>query len=152
MKIAAIFMLALIVLSATWFLGHADLPESATFYDGPVHDTATFISKLRSAGATVEPNGHLSQEFLTVEGQLLLVNGEDIQVFEYPTSDSAAAEAARISPDGFSIGSSMVSWVSDPHFFQAGRLLAVYVGDTASTIETLENTLGKQLTMLLANS
>lgn len=109
-----------------------------------VEDQASLIEALRAADATVEPGEPIEQVFFTVKGQILKVNGEDVQVFEYESPEAMEADAAQVSPDGGSIGTSMVSWVARPHFYKAGRILALYVGDNPALIELLAGVLGPQ--------
>ncbi len=70
------------------------------------------------------------------------MNGEDVQTFEYATEADARAEAARVSPDGSTIGTTMVGWVAPPHFFLAGRVLALYVGDNQAVLGPLQAVMG----------
>ena len=85
----------------------------------------------------MESIGFIAQPFFSATGQILRVNGEDVQAFEYATEADARAEAARVSPDGFTIGTTMVSWVVTPHFFLAGSVIALYVGDNQAVLEPL---------------
>jgi hypothetical protein len=85
-------------------------------HGGPVVDYVSRIDTLRAAGATVEPNGEITQPFFTPTGQAITVNRADVQVFEYPGEALAASEAAQVAPDGGSIGTNMVSWVDVPTF------------------------------------
>ncbi len=73
-----------------------------------VTDFASLVASLNALGATVEPSGMVSQPYFSTEGKTASVNGETIQVFEYPDVESASREAALISPDGSSIGTTMV--------------------------------------------
>jgi hypothetical protein len=111
---------------------------------GAVEDQASLIERLRSAGATVEVGDPVEQIFFTVEGQIIKVNGSDVQVFEYESADTMQADAAQVAPDGGSIGTSMVTWVAAPNFYQAGRILVLYVGDDPAILELLEGALGPQ--------
>ena len=111
---------------------------------GQVSDYAGFVDALRAEGATVELGDTVSQPFFSVDGQILQVNGQDIQVFEYEDAASAEAQVELVSPDGSSVGTSMVTWVGPPHFYQAGRLIVLYVGDDATTLQILESVLGPQ--------
>jgi hypothetical protein len=52
---------------------------------GDVDDVSSLVTALRQAGATVELGGSVSQPFVAVTGQIVRVNGEDVQVFVYPT-------------------------------------------------------------------
>ena len=76
---------------------------------------------------------------------VIAVNGENVQVFEYNDETAVKAEADTISPDGSSIGTSIVSWVGPPHFFQTGRIIVLYVGDNGEIIGLLEETIGPQI-------
>lgn len=113
-------------------------------HGGPVTDYVSLIDQLRAAGATVEPAGAVSQPFFSVKGQVIKVNGEDVQVFEYTDAAAAEAEAATVSPDGRSIGTSMVTWVAAPHFYKTGKLIVLYIGNNQTTLAALETALGPQ--------
>ncbi len=113
--------------------------------DDPVGD---LIMDLRSTGADVERSGNVSQPFFSVEGHLLTVNAETVQVFAYATVDEANAEAAGISPDGSSFhregSATIVTWIGPPHFFRRDALLVLYVGVSSEVVEALEEVLGSQ--------
>ena len=47
-------------------------------------DYSSLLANLRSAGLRVEPGQPAEQPFLSVEGRMLHVGGEDVQVFQYP--------------------------------------------------------------------
>jgi len=111
---------------------------------GPVTDYDSLVDNLRNAGATVEPAGEITQPFFSVKGNAINVNGEDVQVFEYNSQSTAEAEAALVSPDGSSIGTSLPFWVAPPHFYKVGRIIVLYVGENAAITDTLENALGAQ--------
>jgi hypothetical protein len=113
-------------------------------HGGPVVDYVSLIDNLRAAGATVDLGGEISQPFLSVNGQLIKVNGEDVQVFEYRDGAIAEKEAALVSPDGSSIGMSLPFWVAPPHFYKAGKIIVLYVGENAAVMVVLENVLGPQ--------
>ena len=79
---------ALISLSAC----DGDDPSSP---DNTVLDRSALIQALRSQGATVEIASPISQPFLSVGGQILRVNGGDVQTFEYASEADAQSDAAR---------------------------------------------------------
>jgi hypothetical protein len=72
-------------------------------------DTTNFIDQLTDSGASVELRESVSQPFLSVQGQILRVNGEDVQVFEYPDPTAVQADASQISPDGSSTSTTMIT-------------------------------------------
>lgn len=116
-----------------------------TVSDGsPVEEYVSLVDSLRGAGATVEPGDSIEQAFFTVSGQIVKVNGADVQVFEYETAEVMEADAAQVAPDGGSIGTSMVTWVATPHFYKAGRILVLYVGDDQAILDLLAGALGPQ--------
>ena len=111
---------------------------------GIVTNYATLVDELRTSGATVVSAGTVDQPFFTVQGRVITVNNGDVQVFEYADAVTADTEASLVSADGSSIGTSMASWIATPHFYKKGRVLVLYVGDDASTINALVKVLGQQ--------
>ncbi len=111
-----------------------------------VTDTTSFAEALRVAGALVTPDGDVSPAFLRVDGTVLRVDDQRVQVYEYATDADAREDAARFSPDGAwvssDIGSTLVNWLATPHLYRAARLIAVYVGDDQPTQRLLEGVLG----------
>jgi hypothetical protein len=109
---------------------------------GAVDDVESLVEALRAAGATVEMAGEVSQPFFSVEGQVISVNRGDVQVFEYESEAAASEEAALVSAEGYTIGTSSVMWVARPYFHKAGRLVVLYVGDDDAVAAVLEEVLG----------
>jgi hypothetical protein len=107
-------------------------------------DIDALAASLRTAGVKVGKRGRVSQPFFSVGGQILAVIGEDVQVFRYATARAAEREAGRVSPDGSGVGTSMVSWISTPHFFRKDNLIVLYVGDDAGVLRALGAVLGNQ--------
>src|SRR6187431_2686770 len=103
-----------------------------------VEDQAGLIAALQAAGATVEVGDPISQDFFGPEGNILKVNGADVQVFEYESADAMENEASQVAPDGGSIGTSMVSWMDAPHFYKTGRIISLYVGSDQTILDVLE--------------
>jgi hypothetical protein len=115
-----------------------------TSHRGSVKDYVPLIDHLRAASATVVPTGTMAQPFFSVTGQIITVNGEQVQVYAYANDDGAHTDAARISPDGGKIGNSMVDWIAPPHFYKAGQFIVLYVGTNTSFMKVLEMKLGPQ--------
>lgn len=116
----------------------------ASSHGSAVEDQVSLLDALRAAGAEVEIGDSVEQPFFSVKGQIVKVNGADVQVFEYESAEAMEADAGQVAPDGGSVGTSIVTWVESPHFFKAGRVLVLYVGEDAATIKLLEGALGVQ--------
>ncbi len=110
----------------------------------PVVDVSSLTEALRAAGVTIAQGGPVEQSFFEVPGEILNINGADIQVFEFQTAEALEAAAAQVAEDGGSIGTNMVTWVESPHFYKAGRALVLYVGEDQTIRDLLEGVLGPQ--------
>ena len=139
-----LFLFAGLLLVAILAIAYGSQAPAADSHGGPVTDYVSLVDALRTQGATVEPGDDVSQPFFTVEGRVIRANSQGVQVFEYADKAAADAEAELVAPDGSSVGTSMVSWVAPPHFYKVGRLIVLYVGDDATTIDLLETVLGSQ--------
>lgn len=111
-------------------------------HGGPVQDQVSLIDALRAAGATVTVGGQIEQPFLQVTGTQITVNGADVQLFEYADPAAAQADAAALADVLAGKGTVMITWVASPHAYRAGRVIALYVGDDAATLQLLQATLG----------
>ena len=109
-----------------------------------VEDRASLVSALEAAGADVETGDSISQPFLAVEGSLIKVNGADVQVFEYDSTEAMELDSSQIAPDGSSNATTMITWMDTPHFYKSGRIIALYVGSDESILSLLESALGAQ--------
>jgi hypothetical protein len=101
---------------------------------------------LRGAGVTVEEAGAVSQPFFSGDGQVVRVNGEDVQLFE--VSDSATAEAlaaATVSPCGSSVRATTVTWLAPSHFYRLDRLTVIHLGSDPANAAALAQLSGPQL-------
>lgn len=102
------------------------------------------VRALRAAGSQARIEQHLVQPFFPVPATILEVDGEGVQVFAFRDAQAARAEAARVSPDGRSIGSSHPFWVGPPHFYRRSNLVVLYLGEDPRLLARLERVLGRQ--------
>ncbi len=109
-----------------------------------VEDQASLLSALKAADATVEVGDSITQDFFSVEGQTVKVNGADLQVFEYENAPAMEKDASQVAPDGGSIGTSMATWIDTPHFYKAGRIIVLYLGNDQTILGLLNNVIGAQ--------
>ena len=143
MKNYIILWLILVFGLAVSACGRSEIVATATGVS-VVEDQVSFLSALRTSNATVVIGDPVMQDFFTPEGRSITVNGADVQVFEYEDSKAMEAEASLVSPDGSSVGTSMMMWVDKPHFYKAGRMIVLYVGSDQATQDLLEKILGSQ--------
>ena len=96
----------------------------------------------------------MSADYFAPQGQVLTVNGEDIQAFEFASAEEADAAAGGVSATGSSISrvdsetgmgvASSILWYVPPHFYKAGKLIVLYVGCDNDVIDALQETMGPQ--------
>jgi hypothetical protein len=93
------------------------------------------------------------QPFFSVTAKVLRVNGIDIdiQVFEYDSEVMRSGESGAVSPDG-SVGTTMITWMDEPHFWANGRLIVLYVGSDQATVDLLTKVICTESTTLAFSS
>jgi hypothetical protein len=122
----------------------AALPEAGTpLSTTAIHDFESLVAALQASGATVEATEEVTQPFFTVSGQIIQVNDADVQVFEFSSETEATAAVSEISPDGGSTATMMINWIAPPHFYQAGKIIVLYVGDNAEVLSLSTSFLGE---------
>lgn len=101
-------------------------------------DVATAIESLRAAGAEVDVTGSISHGYYAGVGTLLAINGEELHLYEFRSSEEAAHDSQS---------RPLALWADTPHFYQRGRVVGLYVGTTESILDPLELVLGEELGM-----
>jgi hypothetical protein len=107
--------------------------------------TDAYVEALRAGGAEVEVAEQFSQEFFSVPVQRLVVNGSDVQAYEYADSATAAEESERITGAGYIIGNAILEWIDTPHWYQCGNLIVLHIGDDQGNLDLFTSLLGEQL-------
>ncbi len=110
---------------------------------GPGATFDQLLADLTAAGNSVEVGDPITQPFFAVLGQIITVEGGDVQVFEFSSAEEAGA--VEISPDGTTVDTTMINFVDTPHFYRSGTLIALYVGTEAAVIAAIEAVLGFQI-------
>ena len=122
----------------------ANVSPSASPKPLAVEDQNGLLSALNAAGATVEVGDSITKDFFSVEGQMVKVNGTDLQIFEYENAEAMEKDASQVAPNGGAIGTSMVSWIDAPHFYKAGRIIVLYVGSDQTVLDLLNKVIDPQ--------
>lgn len=106
----------------------------------------TFVEALRASGANTQIAEEIEQPFFDAPGQVLVVNGMRVQVFEYPNQLAREEDSNRIAPDGRAIGGNIPEWTNQPHFWVRGRIIVLFIGTDQGTIRLLKDVLGEAIT------
>ncbi len=143
---AGIAIWVIILFVTPVFQESQDTPEPGESGTIAVSDYGSLNDRLNAEGVTVEQGYQvvLIQPFFSVNGKRVNASGHDIQVYEYADETAMNEDAGDVSPDGFSIGTSMVSWIDTPHFYKTGRIIVIYIGGDADIIRILEDIVGPQ--------
>jgi len=136
-----ILILSAVILTACVGNGGIEVTATPELY---VVDREGLIAALNAADAVMGVGDPLKQEYFSVGGSSVKVRETDILVFEYDSTEAMEADASLVAADGGSIGTTMIFWVSTPHFFKAGRIIVVYIGDDTETLAQLQSLLGAQ--------
>jgi hypothetical protein len=107
--------------------------------------TELLVRQLQNRGAavsTAEVMPASSFPFFFVNALRLIVNGQNVHVFEYPDPSAAQNDVNRVAPSGSSVGRTQMSWVAPPRFYRSAQLIVLYVGKDASVATHLEAVLG----------
>lgn len=110
----------------------------------PASQPATVGDELRAAGLQLEDAGEVEQPFFPVPARVYVVEGGDLQVYQFASDEAAAAHAAKVSPNGSSIGTSSMHWMAPPHWFRRGATIVNYLGDNPRVLAELERLMGRQ--------
>ena len=129
------------LLTACSVSGESNITPTPDLY---VFDKEGLIAALNAADAVREVGDPVLQEYFSVGGASVKVRESDILVFEYESNEAMEADASLVTLDGSSIGATMLTWVSTPHFFKAGRIIVLYIGDDAEMLSQLQSLLDAQ--------
>ncbi len=102
----------------------------------------SLAESLTAAGVEVEEGEAVAESLFEAEGHILHVNGQDVQVYEFADAAAAEEQAALVSPDGTSIGTTPVSVEAIPHFYHKDNTIAFYAGEDATVLAALEVVFG----------
>jgi penicillin-binding protein 2 len=122
-----------------------DVPEGA--FDTVLARTAQLLGKTLTVEQTDRTVLH---SFFRVPGQVVRVDGQDLEVFVYPDATARKSDSARISADGQLIAGEVVDWPATPQFAASGNVLAVLLSDDkrlGGRVDRAVGALGEQASM-----
>jgi hypothetical protein len=127
---------------AAWATGAASPAASPS---PTLHTLDDVVAALRGAGLAAEATeATVAQPFFAIPAQVVRVDGQELQVFVYPSEAARRSDSDQISPNGRQVGTSVIAWVAPPHFTTAANVLVLLV----STDEELARRVGQAVTGL----
>lgn len=114
-------------------------------------DSASVVRSLRAAGAAVtEQPPSEGSSFLHGSAHHLLVNGQDVWVYEYAAPALVELDVGSVSADGSTFKNNFgpfgaavtVDYIAPPHYYKTGRVIALYVGRDIATLRLLRQVFG----------
>ena len=127
-----------------------------------VMDFEYMVNDLRLSGVIINETGDafllgLGREpVFSGKGKYIRLSGEKapINVWEYRDEEAALTEVEFISRDGFDIRrppgpddegfAGHYDWIAPPHWYQSGKIIVLYVGETLELRILLNELLGEQ--------
>ena len=119
---------------------NSPLPE----FNGKVNDLNSFVMALKSRGVAVDLKEEIDDSSFSVPIKVFSVGGADIQVYEFVSELEMKKSQETVSRDGTQIGTSVIRWIDDPHFFSQGKIIVQYIGHNPEIMKLLDFYSGKQ--------
>ncbi len=116
--------------------GTVVIPQTGLGEDGFPDDLDELIRVVRATGVSVSLGEAVELETVSIPGQTLLINGEEVQVFSYGSAEDLEAQASQLADEQ--------DPESEPHFYKLGTMLVRYAGNDTLVRDLLEDVLGAQ--------
>ena len=121
----------------------SDPDQTTTPVVDPEFGIEAIVDRLLSLDMEVERTGEeTGHPYLTPTGELLRLNGQDVQAYTYESAEAAKKEAVLINPDGSKEGVAFIRWPGPMHFYGVDRYILVYVGEDEEVLISLNLTFG----------
>ncbi len=120
----------------------ASLIKNPTYVVSTGSSINAFIKQL-PAGAVIIPS-EIKRENLSVSGRMIVMNGDNLEVFEYPDSNTAEKEALQMSQKYQSTQNSL-EWKESIHLYLKDNLLIFYMGKNDSIISALNQGISQRV-------
>ena len=118
--------------------GGAVIPQTGSGDAGLPDDLDEVMRVLIETGATLELGDTVENDYLTVPGQILNINGEEVQIYTYTSAEDVDLQASQI-PE-------TADPEDRPHVYRMGRMLVLYTGGDPGVQDLLEDVLGARAT------
>jgi hypothetical protein len=108
------------------------------------YDYVSLMDAFEKNGINVNVVETLDDSSFFVPTIVVKINDEMIQVYEFSSGIDTQNASELVSKDGTQIGSSIIRWIDEPHFYSKGKLIVQYIGHTPEILSLLESQLGNQ--------
>lgn len=143
--IAAALVLLLGAAALYIAFGRPDQPQQ-TPASPQLNGAADLVAALESAGRQVVWSGQEIHPAIPAPAELLLVDGAELQVFEFNSREERQRVTDDIDNAGNLQNEPLAPWEGQPHVWASGRLLVLYPGVNGATVLLLDGLLGDPLT------
>jgi len=109
-----------------------------------VYNYASFIDGLEKRNVSTELVEILEDTVFSIPGFVVSVNGEHVQVYEFFSATKTQEATLLISKDGTEIGTSIIRWMDEPHFYSQGNVIVQYIGHNPEMLNLLDSLLDNQ--------
>jgi hypothetical protein len=104
-------------------------------------ETEYFLQQLKNSSSTPMAVAKIKRHPFTVYGTLVTLNGDNIQVFEYPEHDTAMTEASLLTQEYIS-SSRSIAWKNNMHVYVNDKLVVFYMGNKDFIMNPLRQNAG----------
>lgn len=109
------------------------IPQTGPGDAGLPDDLDEVMRVLNETGATLELGDAVQQDYLSVPGQILTINGEEVEIYAYNSAEDVEIQISQLPQNDPE---------SEPHFYRLGSMLVRYAGADPAVRDLLENVLG----------
>jgi hypothetical protein len=115
-----------------------------------ISDMQALIFALEGKGLKIGQTGEKGSDMFGTTSQVVMVNGQRVEIFAFAPGSGALKAATTVSLDGFTITDGpggpvmMISWIDQPNFYLAGNSIVLYVGTNAEVLDALAASTGQK--------
>ena len=116
--------------------GTPGIPQTGPGNAGLPDDLDEVIRVLRTAGVTAHLGDRVQADFVSVPGQILLINNEEVEIYTFHSVEELEAQASQLADQN--------DPEDEPQFYTMGNMLVRYAGSDPLVRDLLEDMLGAQ--------
>lgn len=129
-------------------ISSSDPAKEKAIAEASKSDTEKALEEIKKDGMLVNFHQTLKTFYFPVPAQVYYFGNtgqERVFFFEFSSEKEQMDISTTMSGNGLNIGTQEpLTWISDPHFFRKGKIIAKYVGKDMSIIKVLDKVMGKQ--------